>query len=73
MEVAWNIKNLPVQVAQIREVEIPRFRFTGTGDIHVPVPINRGTTCNLRNPRYFGVNKLIREWQISLLRFAIDC
>jgi hypothetical protein len=47
--------------------EIPRFRFTGTGDIHVPVPINRGTTCNLRNPRYFGVNKPIREWQLSLL------
>jgi hypothetical protein len=36
----------------IREVKIPRFRFTGTGDIHVPVPVNQGTTCNLRNPRY---------------------
>jgi hypothetical protein len=56
-----------------REVKIPRFRFTGTGDIHVPVPVNRGTTCNLRNPRYFGVSKPIREWQLSLLRFAIDC
>ena len=28
-----------------REVKI--LRFTGTGDIHVPVPVNRGTTCNL--------------------------
>jgi hypothetical protein len=24
----------------IREVKIPRFRFTGTSDIHVPVPVN---------------------------------
>ena len=43
-----------------REVKIPWFRFTGTSDIHVPV--NRGTTCNLRNPRYSGVWKPIREW-----------
>ena len=44
------------------EVKIPRFRFTGTGDIHVPVPVNRGTTCNLRNPRYSAVRKPMREW-----------
>jgi hypothetical protein len=43
-----------------REVKIPWFWFTGTGDIHVPV--NLGTTCNLRNPRYSGVRKPIREW-----------
>jgi hypothetical protein len=39
-----------------REVKIPRFRFRCTGDIHVPVPVNRGTTCNLRNRRYSGVS-----------------
>jgi hypothetical protein len=67
----FNVYGCPL--SNIREVKILRFRFTGTGDIHVPVPVNRGTTCNLRNPRYFGVNKPIREWQLSLLRFAIDC
>jgi hypothetical protein len=45
-----------------REVKIHRFRFTGTGD--VPVPVNRGTTCNIRNARYSGVSKPIREWQL---------
>jgi hypothetical protein len=55
----------------IREAKIPR--YTGTGDIHVPVLVNRVTTCNLRNPRYSSVLKPIREWQLSLLRFAIDC
>ena len=51
------------RVEHNREVKIPRgFRFTGTGDIHVPVPVNRGTTCHLKNPRYFGVRKPIREW-----------
>jgi hypothetical protein len=44
-----------------REVKIPRFRFTDTGDIHVPVPVNRGTTCHLRNSRYSGVRKPIGE------------
>jgi hypothetical protein len=33
----------------------------------------RGDTAPLRNPRYCGVSKPIREWQFSLLRFAIDC
>jgi hypothetical protein len=42
------------------EVKIPRFRFTG--NIHVPVPVNRGITCNLRNARYSGVWKSIRKW-----------
>ena len=65
--------SVAITTTENREVKIPRFRFTGTGDIHVPVPVNRGTTCNLRNPRYFGVSKPIREWQLSLLRFAIDC
>ena len=45
------------KVAVIREVKIPQFRFTDTGDIHVPVPGNRGTTCHLRNSRYSGVRK----------------
>jgi hypothetical protein len=62
-----------VRYYNIREVKIPRFRFTGTGYIHVPVPVNRGTICNLRNPRYSAVRKPMREWQLSLLRFAIDC
>jgi hypothetical protein len=63
----------PHAVSCNREVKIPRFRFTSTGDIHVPVPVNREITCNLRNPRYSGVRKPIREWQLSLLRFAINC
>ena len=42
----------PCDKSDNREVTIPRFQFTGTGEIHVPVPVNRGTTCNLRNPRY---------------------
>jgi hypothetical protein len=50
------------EMRYIREVKIPRFRFTGTGDIHVPVPVNRGITCNLRNQRCSGVRKPIREW-----------
>ena len=45
-----------------REVKIPRFLFTDTGDIHVPVSVNRGTTCHLRNSRYSGVRKPIGEW-----------
>ena len=73
MQVLFTMFCSAVHVLGIREVKIPRFRFTGTDDIHVPVPVNRGTTCKLRNPRYFGVSKPIREWQLSLLRFAIDC
>jgi hypothetical protein len=69
----YNIASICRNTADNREVKIPRFRFTGTGDIHVPVPVNRGITCNLRNPRYSGVRKPIREWQLSLLRFAINC
>ena len=48
--------------SNIREVKIPRFRFTGTGNIHIPIPVNRGIMCNLRNARYSGVRKPIRKW-----------
>jgi hypothetical protein len=40
----------------IREVKVSR--FTGTGDIHVPVLVNWGTTCYLRNPGYSSVRNL---------------
>jgi hypothetical protein len=53
---------VPVVFYYIREIKIPRFRFTDTGDIHIPVPVNRGTTCHLRNSRYSGMRKPIREW-----------
>jgi hypothetical protein len=48
--------------SNIREVKIPRFRFTGTGNIHIPIPVNQGIMCNLRNARYSGVRKPIRKW-----------
>ena len=54
--------------SRIREVKIPRFRFTGTGDIHVPVPVNRGTTCNLRNPRIFRRAKTDQK----MVTFAVE-
>jgi hypothetical protein len=53
-----------------REVKITRFWFTDTGDIHVPVPVNRGTICNLRNPRYSGVTKPIYDQR--MVTFSVE-
>jgi hypothetical protein len=60
-----------------RVKQLERLRYPVSGlrvrVIYMRVTVNRGTTCNLRNPRYSGVRKPIREWELLLLKFAIDC